>query len=316
MVEVYHLTHPHSLTQENTPPSAMALGFFDGVHLGHQKVINTAKQIANEQNIQSAVMTFDPHPAVVLGKKKNPEYLTPLKEKEHQIQALGIDRLYVVEFDETFSRLTPRQFVDAYIVRLNVRHTVCGFDFTYGHKGKGTSETLFDDADGRFGVTIVDKVEKNGEKISSTKIRELLHTGKADEVTAFLGHPYEMTGTVVEGEKRGRTIGFPTANIEPDSSYLIPETGVYAVKMNVAGKWLDGVASIGYKPTFHQNYGEHPAIEVYLFDFADDIYGNGVSIKWYKKLRDEEKFDSAEALVRQMEQDVQSAKTYLHSPEG
>lgn len=315
-MEVYHLTHPHSLTQENTPPSAMALGFFDGVHLGHQKVISKAKQIADEQDLQSAVMTFYPHPAVVLGKKENPEYLTPLKEKEKRIEALGIDRLYVVKFDKNFSSLTPRQFVDEYIVRLNVRHTVCGFDFTYGHKGKGTSETLSDDADGRFGVTIVEKVEEHEEKISSTKIRELLHAGKADEVSSYLGHPYEMKGTVVSGEKRGRTLGFPTANIDPDGPYLIPETGVYAVKMKVRSKWLDGVASIGYKPTFRQNYGEQPAIEVYLFDFEDDIYGESVFVKWYKKLRDEEKFDSADALVRQMEQDVQTAKTCLHSFEG
>lgn len=310
-MEVYHLTHPHRLSKSDLPPSAMALGFFDGVHYGHQEVIRTAKAIAKEKGIQASCMTFYPPPAVVLGKKTHPEYLTPNAHKQRLIEALGIDQLFILRFDESVFSLSPGQFVDQYIDGLNVRHAVTGFDFTYGSGRAGTAETLADDARGRFGVTVVRKVEKNGEKISSTKIRSLVRQGKVDEVPAYLSRCYEMNGTVGTGEKRGRSIGFPTANIDTNDSYLIPQTGIYAVKMNVNQRWLNGVASIGYKPTFHDDFGEQPAVEVYLFDFNDNIYGEVVTIRWYKKLRDEEKFASVEALVRQMNADVQDAKAYF-----
>ncbi|HEU5138860.1 MAG TPA: bifunctional riboflavin kinase/FAD synthetase [Bacillales bacterium] len=315
-MEVYHLADSRQLTEIDPAPVVMALGFFDGIHSGHQKVIQTAKQIADDKGIQSAVMTFYPHPAVVLGKKENPEYLTPIEHKQRLIESLGIDRLYIVEFNQSFSSLSPQQFVDEYMVGLSVQHAVTGFDFTYGHKGKGTTETLDDHAKGRFGVTIVEKVEKNGEKVSSTKIRELLRAGKVGEVPQYLGQPYEIYGTVVSGEKRGRTIGFPTANIEPEGPYLIPSTGVYAVKMCLDGKWRDGVASIGFKPTFHKNYGDQPAVEIHLFDFKEEIYGEAVVVKWFEKIREEEKFSSVDALVERMNRDAEEAKAYLKTVKG
>lgn len=315
-MEIYHLDDPRQLSEVDTAPSVMALGFFDGIHSGHQKVIRTAKQIADDKGIESSVMTFYPHPAVVLGKVENPEYLTPIEHKQRLIESLGIDRLYIVEFNKNFSSLSPQQFVDQYMAGLSVRHAVTGFDFTYGHKGKGTTETLADHANGRFGVTIVGKVEEDGEKVSSTKIRELLRAGKVDEVPRYLGHHYEVYGTVVNGEKRGRTIGFPTANIDPAGPYLIPKPGVYAVKMLLEGTWKDGVASIGYKPTFHENYEGQPAVEVYVFDFTGDIYGKSVAVKWFEKIRDEEKFSSVETLVERMKQDVEEAKEYLHRTNG
>ncbi|HEX7065335.1 MAG TPA: bifunctional riboflavin kinase/FAD synthetase [Bacillales bacterium] len=315
-MEVYHLADPQQLNEVDSVPVVMALGFFDGIHSGHQKVIRTAKEIADDKGIQSAVMTFYPHPAVVLGKRENPEYLTPIEHKQRLIESLGIDRLYIVEFNKAFSSLSPQQFVDEYMVGLSVQHAVTGFDFTYGHKGKGTTETLADHAKDRFGITIVGKVEENGEKVSSTKIRELLRSGKVSEVPRYLGQPYVIYGTVVSGEKRGRTIGFPTANIEPDGSYLIPSTGVYAVKMYLDGKWRDGVASIGFKPTFHENYGDQPAVEIYLFDFKEDIYGKAVAVKWFEKIRDEEKFSSVDALVERMKKDVEEAKAYLKKVNG
>lgn len=310
-MEIYHLSHPHQLIQKEIPPSAMALGFFDGIHLGHQKVIKTAKEIAAEKGLQSAVMTFFPHPAVVLGHQENPEYLTPLAHKEQLIQNLDIDLLYVVQFDELIFQLGPKDFVDQYIVGLSVEHAVAGFDYTYGSKAKGTMATMPPHADGRFEVTVVDKLEHNGEKVSSTAIRGLIREGRVEDVPSLLGRYYETRGTVVTGEERGRTIGFPTANIEEGGAYLIPEIGVYAVKMKVKGEWHDGVASIGFKPTFHDNPGDKPEVEVHLFHFNKDIYGESVSVTWHKRLRGEVKFDSADALVEQMEHDKEDAKEYF-----
>ncbi|HET7521914.1 MAG TPA: FAD synthetase family protein, partial [Bacillales bacterium] len=191
-MEVYHLIHPHELRKEDLAPSVTAFGFFDGVHFGHQKVIHMAKTIAKEKGIQSSVMTFYPPPAVVLGKQKHPEYLTPTDHKRELIAGLGIDQLFILRFDQAVFNLTPQQFVDEYMVGLNVRHAVAGFDFTYGSDREGTAEMLAGHAQGRFGVTIVDKVEKHGEKVSSTKIRELLREGKVEDVPAYLGDYYEM----------------------------------------------------------------------------------------------------------------------------
>jgi riboflavin kinase/FMN adenylyltransferase len=310
-MQTRYLVHPHELKTEETAPSVMALGYFDGVHTGHQKVIQTAKEIADQKGLQSAVMTFYPHPAIVLGNKPDAEYITPLKHKEEIIAALGIDVLYVVTFDKHFASLSPQAFIDQYIVGLNVKHVAAGFDFTYGHKGKGNMKSMIRQAEDRFTQTIVDKIEKNGEKISSTFIRDLIRSDRFEDVSDYLGHHYEMKGEVVHGEKRGRDIGFPTANIDYDDSYLIPAPGVYVVKLKVGGNWLKGVCSVGYKPTFHENRPGKPVIEVYLFDFNDDIYGEKVTVRWYKKLRDEVKFSSADKLIEQMKRDEQQARDYF-----
>lgn len=308
---IYHLSHPHHIKQQEIPASAMALGFFDGIHLGHQKVIETAKEIATEEGLQSAVMTFDPHPAVVLGHTKTPEYLTPLAHKVQLIKDLGIDLLFVVRFDRRIFEVSPQDFVDQYLVGLSVKHVVAGFDYTYGSQAEGTMEMMPKHARGRFQVTVVDKLENHGEKVSSTAIRAKVREGKVEEVPALLGRFYETRGGVVAGEERGRTIGFPTANIVEDGAYLIPATGVYAVKMKVGSHWHQGVASIGFKPTFHEEHGDKPEVEVHLFDFNDDIYGKSVAISWQQRLRGEVKFASAEALIRQMENDKQEARDYF-----
>lgn len=308
---VYYLSHPHHLKQTQLPPSAMALGFFDGMHLGHQKVIRTAKNIAEKKGLQAAVMTFDPHPAVVLGETKQAKYLTPLSKKEELIRLMGIDLLYVVHFDQQIFNVGPQQFVDEYIVGLGVQHVVAGFDYTYGKQAEGNMNMMPSYAEGRFQITVVDKLISADEKVSSTAIRQCVREGRMGDASALLGRYYETTGTVVTGEQRGRTIGFPTANIEEDASYLLPPTGVYAVRMNVDGSLHDGVASIGYKPTFHEEHAQDPDVEVHLLDFNGEIYGKSVAITWYKKLRDEVKFDSASSLIDQMTCDKQEASDYL-----
>ncbi len=314
IMKITMLNHPHSIQKEELPPMAMALGFFDGVHAGHQQVIETAKNIAAERNWKSAVMTFDPHPSVVLGKKHEKiQYITPLEEKIRMIEHLGIDHLFVIRFTSDFANLEPQQFVDQYIIGLNVQHVVAGYDFTYGRCGNGTMDTLPMHSRHLFAITKVDKLAYDGEKVSSTKIRCLLTEGQIEEANRLLGRPYRITGTVVHGDQRGRKIGFPTANVECDDDYYLPKTGVYAVKMKVKDKWVNGVCNIGYRPTFKQPDERFMSIEVHLFEFDHSIYGEEVTVEWYKHIRQERKFNGVQELVAQIEKDKQSAIKYFQN---
>lgn len=307
------IQHPHHFSREAMSPSVMALGYFDGVHLGHQEVILTAKKLADQQGLSSAVMTFSPHPSVILGRDvQRVEMITPLQDKLKQIEELGIDVLYLVHFDKEFAGLLPQQFVDQYIIGLNVQHVVAGFDYSYGKLGKGTMETLPFHSRDMFTQTTVEKLAVNDEKVSSTIIRKCLQEGEVERIPSLLGRHYTVKGKVVDGDKRGRTIGFPTANIEPVDAYLIPRTGVYTVEMLVHGNWYEGVCNIGYKPTFHERL-EKPAIEVHLFSFDEQIYGEPVVVKWHKMLRTEKKFKGIEELVAQIRADKQEAMAYFSS---
>ncbi|MCT8139862.1 bifunctional riboflavin kinase/FAD synthetase [Anaerobacillus sp. CMMVII] len=289
----------------------MALGFFDGVHLGHQQVISTAKLKAEKLNMQCAVMTFNPHPKEVLRTETETlHYLSPLLEKIKLIGELGVDTLYVVTFTKEFANLTPQQFVDDYLIGLNVKHVVAGFDYSYGKLGKGTMETLPFHSRNFFTQTTISKVEKGQEKISSSYIRNLLATGDVDSIPQFLGKYYEVKGKVVHGEKRGRQIGFPTANIDT-GRFFLPTTGVYAVYLEVKGKMYEGVCNIGYKPTFHGDNKTVKSVEIHLFDFNDQIYDEEVRIQWISRIRSEQKFAAIQHLVEQIKLDKEKAKQIL-----
>ncbi|KUP33388.1 bifunctional riboflavin kinase/FAD synthetase [Bacillus halotolerans] len=311
-MKTIHMTHPHHLIKEEQPKSVMALGYFDGVHLGHQKVIGTAKQIAEEKGLTLAVMTFHPHPSHVLGRDREPkDLITPLEDKISQIEQLGTEILYVVKFNEVFASLTPKQFVDQYILGLNVQHAVAGFDFTYGKYGKGTMETMPVDLDGKADCTMVEKLTEQDKKISSSYIRTALQNGDVELANVLLGQPYFIKGIVIHGDKRGRTIGFPTANIGLNNSYIVPPTGVYAVKAEINGEIYNGVCNIGYKPTFYEKRPEQPSIEVNLFDFDQEVYGAAIKIEWYKRIRSERKFNGIQELTEQIEKDKQQAIRYF-----
>lgn len=311
-MKMIKITHPHHLAKQNVPKSVMALGFFDGVHKGHQKVIQTAKQKAEELNVECAVMTFDPHPSIVLKKNiQQIEYITPLQEKLKFIEDLGIDRLYLVEFTESFSSLQPQQFVDQYIIGLNAIHVVAGFDFTFGRFGKGTMETLPFYSRGAFTHTTVEKLTDGERKISSSLVRNAIKNGDVSYACSLLGRPHQVSGKVIHGEKRGRTIGFPTANIELSESYITPPTGVYAVKISMNGKEYAGICNIGYKPTFHEKRPDKPSIEVHIFDFHEEIYDIDVTVKWFKRIRSEQKFSGVEELIAQIKRDIKEAKDFF-----
>ncbi|MCR2820674.1 bifunctional riboflavin kinase/FAD synthetase [Lederbergia panacisoli] len=311
-MKVLMINYPHQLSQSDFPPLSLALGFFDGVHKGHQKVISTAHDIAIKNGMKSAVMTFDPHPSVVLGKeRKTVQYITPLEDKIDLISSLGIDFLFVVRFTSSFSSLEPEAFVKEYLINLNVKHVVAGFDYTYGKFGKGTMDTLSTHGNGHFDVTTIPKLENENDKISSTKIRQLIHDGEMIQAKDLLGRFFVTKGTVVHGEKRGRKLGFPTANIQLENDYLIPKIGIYAVRFNVAGRWYNGVCSIGYNPTFKVPGETMLSIEVHILDFDETIYGEEVQVEWHIYMRNEEKFNGIEELILQISKDVQTAVKYF-----
>jgi riboflavin kinase / FMN adenylyltransferase len=310
-LEVKRLNFPHKLDRNDFPPLAMALGYFDGVHMGHQQVILEAKKQAEEQDFRSAVMTFDPHPSVVLGKsKKHVQYITPLSDKIKIIEELGIDYLFIVHFTPEFANLLPQEFIDQYVIGLNVKHVVAGFDYSYGRMGKGTMETLPFHSRDQFSYSVVPKLAQGEEKVSSTRIRHLLNEAKVNELPDLLGRYYRTSGTVIHGDKRGRTIGFPTANIDQNEEYMIPPLGVYAVKMKVKDHWYNGVCNVGYKPTFNKETLKL-TVEVHIFEFEQEIYGEEVVVEWHLFLRKEQKFSGIEELVSQIERDKHKAIDYF-----
>ncbi|MFP3916233.1 riboflavin biosynthesis protein RibF [Lysinibacillus telephonicus] len=312
-MNIIHLKYPHQLNQlDQTAAYSLAVGFFDGVHKGHQAVIKTAIDKAQELKIESAVMTFDPHPSIVLGgRKEKVFYITPLQQKLDILNDLGVDNVFVVQFTSDFAKLSPEDFIQYFIRDLNVKHVTAGFDFSFGNFGKGNMETMKELSNGDYGVTIVDKLSDDAEKISSTRIRQYLQDGDMESAAKLLGRAFEVPGIVVHGDKRGRTIGFPTANIQAIEGSFIPATGVYAVRILVQNKWYDGVCNVGYKPTFKNPDDRQLSIEVHILDFNKNIYGEEVQVGWYKRLRSEQKFDGIDALKAQIEKDKEEAILYF-----
>lgn len=314
-MQVIQLHHPYEPNQIPNDEVVMVLGFFDGVHKGHQKVIETGKKIAEEKGLKLAVMTFNQHPSIVFQKvlPENMKYLTSLEQKERLMANLGVDILYIVEFTSAFAQLKPQDFVDQYIVNLNSAVAVSGFDYTYGPKEIAGVKQLPTYAQGRFEVVTVPKEEMTGAKISSTRIREKMEAGEMEEVTELLGYIYETEGTVVHGDARGRLLGFPTANVKVKSTLRLPRIGVYAVQIEVGGKWYVGMGSIGHNDTFGE--GRDLTVEVYILDFHQDIYGEQVVVRWNHYLRDQVKFNGAEALIDQLKQDERDTADYFQQSE-
>ncbi|MDF2790778.1 MAG: riboflavin biosynthesis protein RibF [Neobacillus sp.] len=311
-MEVIKLEFPLNIDKTEIPPISMALGYFDGVHLGHQKVILEAKKQADQKGLRSAVMTFDPHPSVVLGKnEKHVQYITPLAEKINLIEGLGIDYLFIVHFTAEFANLLPQEFIDQYVIDLNVKHVVAGFDFSYGRMGKGTMEILPFHSREKFTFTIVEKFTSGDEKVSSTRIRQYIKNGRFTELPELLGRFYTTAGIVVHGDKRGRTIGFPTANVDTNDEYILPPTGVYAVKIKIDENWYEGVCNVGYKPTFNKD-ALKISVEVHIFNFENNIYDSQVTIEWHQYLRKEQKFSGIQELIAQIEKDKQNAIKYFN----
>lgn len=295
--------------EQHAHSQVLAIGEFDGLHLGHQQVIQRAMERANKLHIPCAIMTFHPHPREVLGQVKYAQYLTPLEDKLALFSEMGIDCAYVVTFDKRFSQISPDQFVRELLVYMNVNSVVVGFDFSFGHLGKGNPDTLCELAHGLFTVEVVRPFHMNGNKVSSTLIRESLDVGHMEKANQLLGRHYQITGKVIQGEGRGRKLGFPTANIQPSGPYVIPANGVYAIKVKFGDEGYSGIMNIGTKPTF-TNLTE-PVLEAHIFDFDESIYGQHLTIEFVAYIRSERKFSSANELVEQIHQDIEQSKHYL-----
>lgn len=305
------LTYPHTLVLEELPHTVCAIGFFDGVHKGHQKLIESAVTEAKNKNMESAVITFHPHPSVVLkNSSQQVKYITPIREKQDILQKLNIDRLYIIKFNKELASLSPETFIDHFIIGLNIKHLIAGFDFSYGHKGAGNMGTIVTHAKGAFTHTTIDEVKDNGEKISSTKIRKLLQAGDIESVNHLLGRTLMTDGIVVKGDQRGRTLGYPTANLKVNPDALLPKIGIYAVKVLYRNQTYEGMASLGLKPTFNSNLSE-PVLEVNIFDYNNDLYGEELLVEWHEYIRDEQKFSDVDGLVKRIAQDEKEVRNFF-----
>jgi riboflavin kinase/FMN adenylyltransferase len=289
-------------------PIAMAIGYFDGLHKGHQVLVNEVLDYSKKHNMKSAVLTFSPNPAYILGKTDEDTLITPIAFKENLLEDIGVDYLFVVEFSERVLSMDPEEFVEEFITVLNVKHLVFGSDWRYGHKGLGNSETI-KQYHNLFSTKSVELLKHNGEKISSSSIRELIKDGSMESVSDLLTRDYCIKGEVIHGMQRGRTIGFPTANVLVEHEYVMPALGVYIGEVNVYGKWYRAMINIGFNPTF--NLRNKMSIEAHILDFDQDIYGENIRVCLKKKIREEKKFSSIDELVNQLNQDLDDTKAYF-----
>ena len=273
-------------------PRRVAVGTFDGVHLGHREVIRGA----------DTVVTFEPHPAVVLHPESPPRLLTSLERKAQIIGGLGVPEVVVVPFDAAFAARSAQDFADDVLVgALGATHVSVGENFHFGHRASGKPSTLA--ADPRFETRVVRLLESDGQIVSSSHIRRLVHDGDVGTAGRLLGEPFGMSGEVVRGEQRGRELGYPTANLVPDPRFATPAHGIYAC---VANGTHAAAVNIGVRPTFDTKLGE--LIEAFLLDFSGDLYGSQLELTFLERLRGEQRFESVEALVDQMERDVEATR--------
>ena len=297
------------------PPrsAVVTVGTFDGVHRGHQAVLETLVTVARERKQQGVILTFDPHPLYVIRPDSAPKLLTTTEERTALLREAGADRVAVMQFTAELSSFPPRRFVeDVLLAHFGLDHLVIGYDHGFGKDRSGDVSTLQSiGAELGFGVTVVAHTDLNDSPISSTRIRNLLLEGNVSEAAAALGRPYAIEGVVVRGDGRGRVLGFPTANLAlVPSEKLIPAQGIYAVVVRVGpeGRTFGGVLHQGERPTFS---GASSTIEVMLFDFEGDLYGESLRVEFHGHIRGVERFDSVDELVAAMNADVAAARDLL-----
>ena len=280
-------------------PRRVAVGEFDGVHLGHREVIAGA----------DTVLTFEPHPLSIVAPTRAPRLITPLEVKAELVESLGVTELVVITFDAQFAARSPREFIEDILVeRLQATHVSVGENFRFGHDQLGDTAML--SADERFRTRVVRLVEVEGEIVSSSHIRALIEAGEVDIAARFLGSPFQLRGEVVHGDKRGRELGFPTANLVPDEALVCPGHGVYVAR---AGEACAAV-NVGVRPTF--GMGLALLVEAYLLDTEADLYGTELRLEFLTRLRGERRFDSAEELIAQMNRDIADTRAWWASYAG
>ncbi len=299
---------------EKNKDTVLTLGTFDGIHLGHKKIIEGVIEKASQTGGRSLLITFDPHPRTIVS-KTGVRLLNTLPEKLEILGSLGIENILVINFTKEFSQLESEEFIKEYIVdKIGVREIVIGYDHHFG-KGRGGDEHTLRELGVKhgFGVTKVNAVYVDGISVSSTKIRNVLVNGDVQQASILLGRLYSFTGTIIKGDGRGKTLGFPTANIKLNNeSKLLPAIGIYAVEVYVNGKKYYGLLSIGRRPTFYID--GLVTTEVYIIDFDADIYGEQVTVNMVERIRGEERFSSTEALISKMHEDKEAGLEIFNKP--
>ncbi|MCD4786460.1 MAG: bifunctional riboflavin kinase/FAD synthetase [Candidatus Eremiobacteraeota bacterium] len=284
-------------------PTSLALGFFDGIHLGHRRILEKARRIAKEKGYQSGIFTFYRHPVEVLQPGFCFHYLTTLEEREKIIESLGLDYFLILPFSKEVKSISPEDFIENLIIgRLNARAVVVGKDYKFGRDAGGNIEMLKEKLEPRgIEVHVMDEVLIKNEKIGSTIIRNDITSGLIDHANKGLGRWYSIEGIVRSGNKRGRKLGIPTANLDLPDNKVIPPEGVYCVFALLNGKLFKGVGNMGSRPTFGEY---HPTFEVHIMDFSGDIYGEKIRVFFVNKVRDIIKFDTAKDLVKRIKTDI------------
>lgn len=291
-------------------PTVLTLGVFDGLHLGHQLIMRTVVERARALGAVPTAITFDPHPRSVLHPQSSPPLLQTLDQKVEGFGVLGIEQTIVVRFTEEFSKIPAEEFLrDVVMDRLHAREVYLGRGFAFGHNRRGNIE-LLRQVSKEFGFVAgeVPEVGLRGQRVSSSKIRELLALGKVNLARRMLGRPYGVEGRVERGKERGHTLGFPTANLRPQNR-VIPAKGVYVTGTLIDGQWRRSVTNVGTRPTFET--GSEPSVETFVMNWGGDLYGDVIRVRFLYRLRDEQKFDSLDSLRAQITRDVDRAQNYF-----
>jgi riboflavin kinase/FMN adenylyltransferase len=291
-------------------PTVLTLGVFDGLHLGHQLIMRTVVERARETGAVPTVITFDPHPRAVLHPESSPPLLQTLDQKVEGFGVLGIEQTIVVRFDKEFSQTRAEEFLrDVVKDRLHAREVYLGRGFAFGHNREGNIELLRRvSRDLEFFADEVPEVQFRSQRVSSSKVRGLLSEGKVNLARRLLGRPYGVEGRVEHGAERGSGLGFPTANLHP-TNRVIPRNGVYVTGTLIEGQWHRSVTNVGVRPTFAAD--SEPSVETFVMDWAGDLYGDVVRVRFLHRLRDERKFGSIEELKAQIDKDVARAQGYF-----
>jgi riboflavin kinase / FMN adenylyltransferase len=298
---------------KRNPDTVLTVGTFDGVHAGHQVLIQTVVQKASDMGARSVLVTFDPHPRDIINPGSSGiKLLSTLEERSELLADLGLDEMVVIPFDRDFSLLTSEEFVRSIIwEKIGVSDFVIGYDHQFGRNREGTIETVQDlGRELGFQASVVSKQEVGDKTVSSTAIRNAIQeAGNMSLAASFLGRKYILNGTVIHGDKRGKELGFPTANIKPQNpKKIIPKRGVYAVWLRVDDEYYSGMMNIGVRPTFQ---GDTETLEVHIFDFNENIYGKDVQIQFVERIREEKNFDGLDRLIGQLNTDKEDALNIL-----
>jgi riboflavin kinase / FMN adenylyltransferase len=301
----------HGLENANiAKPTVLTLGVFDGLHLGHQQIMERVVERAKAVKAHATAITFDPHPRAVLHPESAPPLLQTLDQRLANLEVLGIEQTIVIKFDREFASQPAEEFLENVVHdRLHAKEVYLGKGFAFGRERRGNIELLRAMSDNLgFVADEVEEVRLRGRRVSSSTIRELLAAGRINLARRMLGRPYGVEGVIIRGNRRGHTIGFPTANLKPHNR-VIPKFGVYATATLIDGTWRKSITNIGVRPTFEDT--AEPSIESYIFDFDGELYGDVIRVRFLHRIRDERKFSGIDELRGQIEKDTRRARNYF-----